>query len=143
MHPYRFENRGRSRRALLALLAVWGLLVVLMLKISLSPWIAGAVALLTLPTAWEYLTDPRSWLTLDQDHLGWQSARSNDRVALSMIRNARFDTRLDLSVRITLRLVDDRKIRLPHACTPPHRRFETELKARGIATERHHFALIG
>jgi hypothetical protein len=143
MSPYRFENRGRSRRALVALVLIWGALLLLMQLIALSPWIAGPVALLTLPAAWEFVTDPRSSLSLDDTHLSWQTARSDDQVPLNMIRMIRFDTRLDLSVRLTVRLTDDRKIRLPHACTPPHRRFEEELKSRGIATERHHFSLIG
>ncbi len=143
MSPYRFENRGRSQRACVALLLIWGLLLVLIKFIALSPWIAAPIALFTLPAAWEFLTDPHSQLTLDDSKLAWQSTHSADQLPLSMIRMVRFDTRLDLSVRVTLQLADHRNIRLPHACSPPHRQFETELKSRAIATERYHFSLIG
>lgn len=143
MIPYRFENRGRSRRAFVALLLIWGLLLALINTIALSPWIAAPIALFTLPAAWEFLTDPHSQLSLDDHHLTWTSTQTADQVPLSMIKTVRFDTRLDLSVRVTLQLADGRKLRLPHACTPPHRQFETELKSRAITTERHHFSLIG
>ena len=143
MNPYRFENRGRSRRAALALLLIWGLLLFGLWAIELSPLIAGAVAFFTLPALWEFVTDPRSTLTLTNDEIGWQCAHSGDTVPLGLIAKVRLDTRLDLSVRLTLILTDARKIRLPHACTPPHRHFEEELKARGVATERHHFSLFG
>lgn len=143
MSPYRFENHGRSRRAAVALALIWGALLLGLWAIDLSPWIAGAVVLFTLPAAWEFLADPHSTLTLSGTEISWHSARSADTVPLAMILKARFDTRLDLSVKVTLQLKDGRKIRLPHACTPPHRRFEEELQARGLTTERHHFSLIG
>ncbi|UYV36108.1 hypothetical protein N4R57_13840 [Rhodobacteraceae bacterium D3-12] len=141
--PYRFENRGRSRRAMITLALIWSALAALTALIDLSLWIGGAVLLLSLPAAWEVLRDPRSSLTLDTDTLAWTSARFSDSLPLRQIRSVRFDTRLDLSVKMTLLLTDGRKIRLPHACAPPHRSFEAALKTRGIATERHHFTLIG
>ena len=140
---YRFENNGRSRRAAVALGLIWGALLFGLWGIELSPWIAGAVFVFTLPALWEFVTNTHSTLSLSESDLEWQSARSADKVPLAQIARARFDTRLDLSVRITLILTDMRKIRLPHACVPPHQRFEDELKDRGVATERHHFSLIG
>lgn len=141
--PYRFENRGRSRRAALVLVLIWGALLAGLMIIDLSPWIAGLVFAFTLPAAWEFIADPRATLCLTQTELSWSSARLSDSVKLAALLRVRFDTRLDLSVRITLLLKDGRKVRLPHACTPPHHRFEKELKARGLTTERHHFSLIG
>ncbi|MDQ2091510.1 hypothetical protein [Marimonas arenosa] len=143
MTSYRFENRGRSRRAAVALALIWGALLLGIRIIDLSPWIAAAIFLFTLPAAWEFLIDTCSTLDLDETELTWHSARTGDTVPLAMIQKVRFDTRLDLSVKITLLLKDGRRIRLPHACNPPNRRFEDELKARGLATERHHFSLIG
>ena len=49
----------------------------------------------------------------------------------------------ELDVAILGLLRDGRRLRLPHACTPPHHRFEDELIARAIPVERHHFSLIG
>jgi hypothetical protein len=143
MPPFQFENRGRSRRAGVTLLLIWGALLLLIWQIALAPWIALVIALFTLPALYEFVTDPRSTLTLDDTALAWQSARSDDRVPLDFLLKVRLDTRLDLSVRVTLLLKDGRRVRLPHACTPPHQRLEAELKARGITVERQHFSLIG
>lgn len=141
--PYIFENRGRSRRAVVALVLIYAVLLALVTFIDMSLWIAGALALTTLPAAYELVTDPRSGLTLDENGLAWFTARTRDSLPLALLDKARFDTRLDLSVRMTLILRDGRRIRLPHAATPPHRSFEAALTARGIAVERHHFSLIG
>lgn len=143
MTDYTFENRGRSRRAGLALVLVWGSLALGLVLIELSPLIAGAIALFTLPAAWEFLSDPRATLALTDTRLSWQSTRISGDMPLSSILKARFDTRLDLSHRMTFLLKDGRKLRLPHACAPQHLAFEDALKARGIAVERHHFALFG
>lgn len=122
---------------------VWGTLAALTALIDLSYWISGAVFLLTLPATWEVLRDPRSSLTLDKNTLAWSSARFSGSLPLRQIQKVRFDTRLDLSVKVTLLLVDGRKIRIPHASTPPHRSFEAALNARDVVSERHHFTLIG
>ncbi|MDU8928972.1 hypothetical protein RXV86_16380 [Alisedimentitalea sp. MJ-SS2] len=143
MIDYQFENQGRSRRAAVVLSLIWGALLLGLWIIDLSPYIAAAVFAFTLPALWEFIANPRSTLSLGERHITWQSLRSGDTVPFNLIDRVRFDTRLDLSVRITLILVDSRKLRLPHACVPPHERFEEELKARGIRTERHHFSLIG
>ncbi|KPP88170.1 MAG: hypothetical protein HLUCCO07_13635 [Rhodobacteraceae bacterium HLUCCO07] len=137
------ESRGRSRAALIALAVTYGVLVALVLLIDMAWWIALGVALFTLPALWEFITDPRSTLTLDDRGLGWQTRTTGDTLPLALIDKVRFDTRLDLSVRVTLNLRDGRRIRLPHAATPPHRTFEDVLKAHGVRTERHHFSLIG
>lgn len=143
MSPYCFESRGRSRRSALALALIWGTLSLLIWLIDLSRWIAAALFAFTLPAAWEFLRDRRASLRLDDAALTWHAPTQDDSVPLRLISTIRFDTRFDLSVRITLILHDTRKLRLPHACTPPHQRFEDELTARAIATERHHFALFG
>lgn len=143
VNEYAFENRGRSRRAAVVLALIWAALLAGLRLIDLSPWIAGFIFALTLPAAWEFLADPVASLNLTRDRIAWASARISGDLPLSAILKARLDTRLDLSVRVTLMLKDGRRIRLPHACVPPHRRFEDELKARGITTERHHFSLIG
>lgn len=140
---YRFENHGRSRGAIMVLLLVWCVILLLIWRIQLAHWIAVGILLFTLPAAWEVLANPRSTLTLSDRHLTWQTPRISGELPVAQIKHIRFDTRLDLSVRITLCLLDGRKIRLPHAATPPHQRFEQELRTRGIQTERHHFSLIG
>lgn len=137
--PFRYENRGRSRRAGLVLALTYAVLIVLTIVIDMAPWIAAALAIFTLPALYEFVTDPRSGLVLDDHGLHWKSATQADSLPLAMLRSVRFDTRLDLSSRTTLLLHDGRKIRLPHAATPPSQAFEHALSARGITTERHHF----
>lgn len=143
MATYRFERRGRSRTALIATLSIWGLLGGLTWAYALSPWIVGGVVLFTLPAVLEGLWDARAWLSLTDTDLSWQSAGRDVRLPLAMIDTVRLDTRLDFSVRVTLCLADGRRLRLPPACTPPHRQFEAELQARGVTTRRHHFSLGG
>lgn len=140
---FRFHNRGRSPAALVTLAAVYGILALLLALIDMAWWIAAGLALFTLPALWEAVTDPQSRLTLDDRGLRWNTRHTAADLPLARIEKARFDTRLDLSVRITFLLRDGRKLRLPHAATPPHRAFEEALKARGIRTERHHFSLTG
>ncbi len=137
------HTRGRSRAALLALTSVYAVLALLIAFISLNPWIALALALFTLPALWEFITDPLSSFTLTPQHMSWSTPTVNDELPLALVLRVRFDTRLDLSVKVTLFLKDGRKLRLPHACTPPHMALEEALKSFGIATERHHFSLIG
>ncbi|MDQ2095425.1 hypothetical protein [Rhodalgimonas zhirmunskyi] len=137
--PYRFENRGRSRCAGAVLIVVYTGLLLLVWQIDMALWIAAALAAFTLPALYEFTTDPRSGLTLDDTGLSWHSATQDGTLPLAALKSVRFDTRLDLSRRVTLLLTDGRKVRLPHAATPPAQSFEQALIARGIATERHHF----
>lgn len=143
MIPFQHHRSGRSRASLITLAAIYAALLLLIRLIDLSPVIAGTLAVFTLPALWEIATNPQAGLTLTQHTLSWHSAGRSDELPLLMLKSVRFDTRLDLSVRITLRLTDGRRIRLPHAATPPHRAFETALKSLRIPTERHHFALMG
>lgn len=143
MTEFRFENRGRSPRAALVLIAIYAALLLLVGLIDMAWWIAAGIALFTLPALWEFITDPRAELVLDDRGLRWRTHRTGDELPLALLDKVRLDTRLDLSVRVTLHLRDGRRIRLPHAATPPHQPFEDALRSRGIATERHHFSLMG
>ena len=58
------------------------------------------------------------------------------------VEQVRMTTRLDLSVRVTVRLRDGRSLRLPDAALPPHRAFETELHRRGVQVVRQHFRVF-
>ncbi len=137
------HSRGRSTTALIVLTSIYVTLAALIAFISLSPWIALVLALFTLPALWEFATDPLSNFTLTKHNMSWSTPTVNDELATALILRVRFDTRLDLSVKVTVLLKDGRKLRLPHACTPPHMELEEALKSLGIATERHHFSLIG
>ena len=134
---------GRSPAALLTLAGVYAVLIGLVWIIDLNLYIAAFLALFTLPALWEAVQNPISTFELTETHMRWSTPRLTDEMPVGLILRARFDTRLDLSVKVTLFLKDNRKLRLPHACTPPPEALEAELRAFGIPTERHHFSLIG
>lgn len=141
--PLLHKSQGRSLAALLTLTSFYTLLLALIFWIDLSLYIAAFLALFTLPALWEAVQNPVSTFELTETHMRWSTPRLADEMPVGLILRARFDTRLDLSVKVTLFLKDNRKLRLPHACTPPHDALEAELRALGITTERHHFSLIG
>lgn len=138
----RHDARARRPRTVLVLLGVWAGLAALWWGLNATWWIVAALALFTLPALWEVITDRRANLSLEDGALHWCDGTRADRVALDALDHVRFDTRLDMSVRVTLVLNDGRRIRLPHACLPPHRAFETALNAAVVATRRHHFRAL-
>lgn len=138
---YVFDRQGRSWGALLVVLAIWAALLAGWTWLDASPVVLGAVALFTLPALWDFWRNPRSGLRLGDGAIRWYSGRRQGHVDLCDLDRVRFDTRLDLSVRITLILTSGRKIRLPYEASPPHRAFEEALNRAGIRSERHHFTL--
>ena len=140
----RLEHAARARRprTVLVLLAVWAGLAALWWGLNAAWWIVAALALPTLPALWEVLTDRRAGLRLDDGMLRWHDGARTDHVALAALDHVRMDTRLDLSVRVTLVLRDGRRVRLPQACVPPHRALEATLAGAGVPTRRHHFGLL-
>ena len=97
----------------------------------------------TLPLLVDLLRNSKAGVSLSDTTLRWYSGRKTAEVALAQIACARLDTRLDLSVKLTLILTDGRKLRLPLEAIPPADMFEDALKARGLRVERHHFSLMG
>ncbi len=142
MQILRFTQQGRSGRSILAI-AIWSaLLAGLALFLHAAPWLVIALALPLLPALWELWKNPQANLTLDDTKISWSIGARNVATPLADITKARLDTRWDLSVRVTLILLDGKKLRLPPQVTPPHRQFETELHQRGVQTERHHFSVF-
>jgi hypothetical protein len=138
--PFAWERSGRNPRALLVVAAVWVGLAGLWLAFDAAPWVLAFPALATLPALWEYLADTRAGLVLGPDAIRWHSGRRGREVVFGRIEKVRFDTRLDMSVRVTLILRNGTRLRIPSHCLPPHRLLEAEMQARGIVTERHHFS---
>lgn len=139
---FRYRRQARSRAALLLLPIIWAALAAAWFWLDASSWLMGLLALFTLPALYELITDPASGLDLDNTTLSWFTGSRNAEVALDRVDHIRFDTRLDMSVRVTVVLNTGRKVKLPYEATPPHRAFEAALTERGIATQRHHFTLI-
>lgn len=139
---YTFRRNARNPQALAVVGAVWIGVALLVWAIHMVWWIAIPLLATTGPALWDIWSNRRAGLRLDDTKINWFSGGLSGDVATAEIEAVRLDTRLDLSVRVTLVLRSGKKIRLPHDCLPPHKVLEAELRAREIACERHHFALF-
>ncbi|WP_166416169.1 hypothetical protein [Cochlodiniinecator piscidefendens] len=139
---YTHQNRGRAARTVAVLGAIYAISVFAFVWLNAAWWIIAALVVFTLPAIWDLATDRVAGLTLSDTQITWRSGSFEDYRAYGEIEKVRFDTRLDFSVRVTLVLSRDRKLRLPYDCLPPHKEFEDELNKRNIKTERHHFSLM-
>ncbi|KUF11475.1 hypothetical protein [Pseudoponticoccus marisrubri] len=142
MSPLQHEATGRTWTPALVLAVLWSGLLALWLLLEAAPWIVGLLALVTLPAASDFATARRAWLRLDAERLSWGSGRTQGEVALAQLDHVRFETRLDLSVRVRLVLPGGRRITLPQDALPPPKELTAALEARGIRCERHHFSLL-
>lgn len=141
---FEFTRHGRSKRTALALLAVWGLILLALLVFQASLVLVSIIALFTIPAALDFALNPSAGLVLTQDGIRWYSGRRSAELGFDKIEYFRFDTRLDFSVRVSavLRNPAGKRIRLPYEALPPHRAFEEALHARGQIVKRHHFSLF-
>ena len=105
-------------------------------------WVILLLLLPALPALYELGRNPRAGLTLNAASLGWFSGERAAQVSVAEIDRVRMDTRWDFSVRVTLLLLDGKKVQLPHESLPPHREFEQALEQSGIRVERHHFTVF-
>lgn len=138
----KYEVSGRNGRAIGLLAAIYLFTAAALVFLEAHIWIVAGVVVMTLPALWDILVDRGAGLTLDGSGLTWFSGDISDAVALSAIDHVRFDTRMDLSVKVTVILAQGCKIRLPYDCLPPHRAFEAQLVGLKIRTERHHFGQL-
>ncbi|KIN73042.1 hypothetical protein Z949_2224 [Sulfitobacter guttiformis KCTC 32187] len=124
-------------------MTIWALIFAAYALLDASPAILAVVGAFTLPALYDLVRDPQSSLTLDTQTLRWVSGRQEAEIALAEIDHLRFDTRLDLSVRLTVVRPSGIKIRIPYPATPPHTLFEAVAQDAGVTTRRYHFTLIG
>ncbi|MFC3615563.1 hypothetical protein ACFORG_17540 [Lutimaribacter marinistellae] len=142
MEPLRYTRRNRSPRNVAVVILWLAGLGALGLFFGAAWWLLGLLAVPVLPLVWDIWADTAAGLELDDAGLHWFSGRRQGTVGLSEIQRLRFDTRWDFSVRVTLILTGDKRVRLPQEATPPHRAFEAALQARGLDVERHHFTVF-
>jgi hypothetical protein len=141
--PYAYHNRGRRRATGITLAVVWMLLGAAYIWLDAAPLVVLVFAAFTLPALYDLLADPHATFSMDAHHLSWQTPRQDAEIALSEIDHLRFDTRLDMSVRLTVVRPSGIKIRVPFPATPPHAAFEAIALEAGLKTQRHHFSLLG
>ncbi|MGP6085723.1 hypothetical protein [Antarctobacter jejuensis] len=141
--PLEHASTGRSLRAFLVLMLIWLAILTLWFALHASVWVVLVLLAVSLPALVDFATGRRAWLHLDDRMLRWGSGRAEGEVALTRLSKVRFETRLDLSIRVRLVLDDGRRITLPQDALPPHPTLQEALEARGITTERAHFVLFG
>lgn len=141
--PFRYEAQGRRPATAAIVCVIWAVLLAAYVWLDAAPVILVVVGLFTLPALYDFCANPRSGLSLDATHLRWHSGRQHAEIALSEIDHLRFDTRLDLSVRLSVVRPSGVKIRVPYAATPPAADAEGAAAHAGLRTRRHHFSLMG
>lgn len=139
--PLTHENHGRNPKTLIGLALYFGLLAFLY-SVGTLEWIIFGLGIFAVPAAIDLFKNPVTDFELNDTHIRWKNSGQEAEVPLSRIQSARFDTRWDFSVRVTLIMVDKSKLRIPQDTAPPHQTLEQAFKDRGIKTERHHFRVV-
>ncbi len=140
--PLAHETHGRRPATLMVLLLIWAALLAAHTLLDAAPVIIAPLALFTLPALYDVVADPTAEFHLDSETLSWRAGRQQAQIAISEIDHLRLDTRLDLSVRLSVVRPSGHKIRVPYPATPPHRAVESAAIAAGIPLRRHHFTLL-
>ena len=141
--PYRYQSQGRRPATALTVALIWAALAAAYVFLDAAPLILVVIGSFTLPALYDLGRNPRSTFSLDETNLSWSSGRQEAQIAVTGIDHLRFDTRLDMSVRLTVVRPSGVKIRVPVPATPPHHIFEPIAAAAGLKTRRYHFSLIG
>lgn len=141
--PYTYTAQGRRPATAVSVALVWAAIGVAHIWLDAALPVSLTLAAFTLPALYDLVANPRSTITLDAHHLRWHSGRQQVQIALREIDHLRFDTRLDMSVRLSVLRPSGATIRVPYPATPPHMIFEALAQQAGLKTRRHHFSLMG
>ncbi|KEJ89380.1 hypothetical protein DSW25_10235 [Sulfitobacter donghicola DSW-25 = KCTC 12864 = JCM 14565] len=125
------------------LVLIWVALFAAYFLLDASAVVLAILGAFTLPAAFELAANPTATFSLDDNTIRWETGRQEASIALSEVDHLRFDTRLDMSVRLTVVRPSGVKIRVPVQATPPHAILEPLAKDAGVQTQRHHFSLLG
>lgn len=126
------------------MLAAWWLgLAAIYLLFDANEWIVLGLFAFTLPSLYDIGANSTARLDMDMHEIRWQSGKRGARLPRAQLKSVRLDTRLDLSLRMTLITTEGGKIRLPYECIPKAADIEEALSNLNIPFERHHFTLLG
>lgn len=139
---YTFTRRARSPRAIGFVVLWWLALALLYFVLEASPVILLVLSFASLPALYDLGKGTTSELSINEKEISWRSGRRAAKLERARLKSARLDTRLDLSLRLTLITHQGGKLRLPYECVPPANDIEAALNAHGIPYERHHFTLL-
>ena len=142
MKEYHYKRSGRNLPTLVTVGAVWVAIAMLYYAIDLAGWIAVLFLLFTIPALYDLVVDREAGLSVSGEKIEWFAGRQTGESLWSKVEHVRFDTRIDLSVKISLVLHNGRRVKLPIEATPPHRELEAVLENIGVKTSRHHFSFV-
>jgi hypothetical protein len=131
---YAFKRSARSPRAVGFVALWWIVLFALYLFFNAAP--------VSLPALIDIGKGATSELQITQSDISWRSGRRAAQLPRGQLKSVRLDTRLDLTLRMTLITYQGSKVRLPYECVPPAQQIEAALKDQDILYERHHFTLL-
>ncbi len=137
-----FTRSARSPRNLMLLALWWLVLAVLAFGLNASPVIIALLALASLPALYDIGMGATSELHITPADIIWRSGRRGGTLPRGQLKSVRLDTRLDLSLRMTLITHQGGKTRLPYECVPSAGEIEAALSAQDIPYQRHHFTLM-
>ena len=128
----------------MAFVALWWLvLLALYTLLDAAPLIILVLALFSVPALFDIGKGNTAELRMTHSDILWRSGRRSAKLPRGQLKSVRLDTRLDLTLRMTLLTYQGGKVRLPYECVPPAAAIEAALKAQDIPYERHHFTLLG
>lgn len=143
MSHYHFKRSARSAQALIFVALWWLVLALLYILVNAAPLIVITLGVASLPALIDIAKGGAAHFQITESDIKWQSGRRTGQLTRASLKSVRLETRLDLSLRMTLVTHLGDKTRLPYECVPPASQIEAALGAQKIPFERHHFTLMG
>ena len=142
MRDFTFQRAARGPRAV-GFVVLWWLIIFALYAFLNGSWVILAIlALCSVPALLDIYRGTSAALQITAKKIQWRSGKRAGSLARGQLRSVRLDTRLDLSLRMTLLTYQGEKLRLPYECIPKASDIEAALKAQDIPYERHHFTLM-
>ncbi len=140
--PFSFRRSGRNYRTAVVLICIYFILLALIIVVNAVWWLMAWLALPTLPALYDLIKNPQAGVDANASGISWFSGKRTASVEWDEVDYVRFDTRLDLSIRVSVVLKTGRQIRLPYESVPSDRRLEEALAALGISVRSQHFRIF-
>jgi hypothetical protein len=143
MGGFHFTRAARTPRAIGAVALWWAILLILYLVLNAAPLIVLILALFSVPALIDIGAGNTAGLEITDKDIRWHSGKRSGSLPRGQLASVRLDTRLDLTLRMTLLTHQGGKVRLPYECVPKAAVIEPALTSQDIRYERHHFTLLG
>lgn len=138
---YSFTRQGRSKHAILVVVALLVLACILALWFDAALWIVALPILAALPIAYDIGANRRYGVEIDDTTLRWWRAGVENSIALNKIEKVQLRTRYDLSVsaRVT---AEGQLVRIGPEVLGPSAPLFAQFSARDIPVTRQHFTFM-